>query len=95
MELTSFQFSFISVLFPFLGPVFDKMNLSFFPADVLQFFYGFLETIKTDRQKSQQKSVSVYRKCLEAQSDIALFVFFTTLNPASHDAVMWLFCESL
>ncbi|XP_026223406.1 cytochrome P450 3A40-like [Anabas testudineus] len=43
------------VLFPFLGPVFDMMNLSFFPADVLNFFLNFLKTIKSDRNKNEPK----------------------------------------
>ncbi|XP_059904768.1 cytochrome P450 3A30-like isoform X1 [Gadus macrocephalus] len=42
----------ISVLFPFMGPVFDKLNLSFFPADVLKFFYSSLKKIKDDRTKN-------------------------------------------
>ncbi|XP_026223404.1 cytochrome P450 3A30-like isoform X2 [Anabas testudineus] len=44
------------VLFPFLGPVLQKMNVSFFPADVLNFFYNFLKTIKSDRNKNQHKN---------------------------------------
>ncbi|XP_070824233.1 cytochrome P450 3A27-like [Chaetodon trifascialis] len=46
----------ITVLFPFMEPVFDKMNFSFFPAGVMEFFYKFLETIKSDRQKNQHKN---------------------------------------
>lgn len=53
--MTSFLFLFISVLFPFMGPVFEKMNFSFFPAEVLEFFYKFLGTIKSDRQKNHHK----------------------------------------
>ncbi|XP_076598138.1 cytochrome P450 3A27-like [Chaetodon auriga] len=46
----------VTVLFPFMGPVFEKMNFSFFPAGVLEFFYKFLGTIKSDRQKNQHKN---------------------------------------
>lgn len=58
-ELTTGFFFFISVLFPFLIPVFEKMNLSFFPKDVLDFFYSFFRTIKSDRNKDQQKVKSM------------------------------------
>ncbi|XP_042264058.1 cytochrome P450 3A27-like [Thunnus maccoyii] len=44
------------VLFPFLGPIFDKMDFSFFPADVGYFFYNFLKTIKSDRNKNEHKN---------------------------------------
>ncbi|XP_067448497.1 cytochrome P450 3A40-like [Thunnus thynnus] len=44
------------VLFPFLGPIFDKMNFSFFPAEVMDFFYNFLKTIKSDRNKNEHKN---------------------------------------
>ncbi|CAJ1085078.1 cytochrome P450 3A40-like [Xyrichtys novacula] len=44
------------VLFPFLGPIFEKMDLSFFPAAVLEFFYTFLRRIKADRSKNEHKS---------------------------------------
>ena len=53
----SSQISLVSVLFPFLGPVFDKMNVSFFPADVGDFFYNFLMTIKSDRNKNEHKVI--------------------------------------
>lgn len=43
------------VLFPFLSPLFEKMNLTFFPADVLDFFYNFLRSIKSDRSNQQLK----------------------------------------
>nr|XP_046253056.1 cytochrome P450 3A27-like [Scatophagus argus] len=44
------------VLFPFILPIFEKMNLSFFPAQVLDFFYTFLKRIKSDRNKDQHKN---------------------------------------
>lgn len=40
---------------PFLGPVFEKMEFSFFPSSVTDFFYTALEKIKSDRQKSKEK----------------------------------------
>uniref|UniRef100_A0A667Z9U9 unspecific monooxygenase n=1 Tax=Myripristis murdjan TaxID=586833 RepID=A0A667Z9U9_9TELE len=44
------------VLFPFLSPIFEKMDVSFFPAEVLDFFYNFLKRIKADRNKNEHKS---------------------------------------
>ncbi|XP_060930117.1 cytochrome P450 3A40-like [Limanda limanda] len=44
------------VLFPFLGPVFDKMDLAFFPTEVTKFFYSFLQMIKLDRNKADHKN---------------------------------------
>ncbi|XP_029291497.1 cytochrome P450 3A40-like [Cottoperca gobio] len=44
------------VLFPFLKGIFDKMDVSLFPAEVMTFFYSFLETIKSDRQKNEHKT---------------------------------------
>ncbi|XP_028264691.1 cytochrome P450 3A40-like [Parambassis ranga] len=44
------------VLFPFLLPILGKMDVTFFPADVLKFFYSFLKTIKSDRKKNEHKS---------------------------------------
>ncbi|XP_072318896.1 cytochrome P450 3A40-like [Eucyclogobius newberryi] len=42
--------------FPFLGPVFEKMEFSFFPASVLDFFYASLQKIKSGRESSKQKN---------------------------------------
>ncbi|XP_051913204.1 cytochrome P450 3A40-like [Hippocampus zosterae] len=44
------------VLFPFLRPLMEKLDVSFFPADVLTFFYNFLQTIKSDRNKNSSKT---------------------------------------
>ncbi|XP_069383070.1 cytochrome P450 3A30-like [Paralichthys olivaceus] len=44
------------ILFPFLGAVFDKMDLSFFPSEVTNFFYSFLQMIKSDRNKADHKN---------------------------------------
>uniref|UniRef100_A0A665SXU6 unspecific monooxygenase n=1 Tax=Echeneis naucrates TaxID=173247 RepID=A0A665SXU6_ECHNA len=46
----------LTILFPFLEPVFNKMNLSFFPAEVMDFFYSTLEKIKSDRKKNDRKN---------------------------------------
>uniref|UniRef100_A0A3B5M7C0 Cytochrome P450 3A n=1 Tax=Xiphophorus couchianus TaxID=32473 RepID=A0A3B5M7C0_9TELE len=42
--------------FPFLGPIFEKLEFSFFPKSVTDFFYASLEKIKSNRETSQQKS---------------------------------------
>lgn len=44
------------VLFPFLSPILEKMNVSFFPREVLNFFYSFLRTIKSDRNIDKHKN---------------------------------------
>ncbi|XP_071332500.1 cytochrome P450 3A27-like [Trachinotus anak] len=46
----------MTILFPFLGPIFEKMDVSFFPAEVMNFFYSFLEKIKSDRNKNDRKN---------------------------------------
>ncbi|XP_027873199.1 cytochrome P450 3A56-like isoform X3 [Xiphophorus couchianus] len=42
--------------FPFLGPIFEKLEFSFFPKSVTDFFFASLEKIKSNRETSQQKS---------------------------------------
>lgn len=44
--------------------IFERMNVSFFPAQVLDFFYNFLKQIKTERHESQQK-VCAYSEQLQ------------------------------
>ncbi|XP_061836290.1 cytochrome P450 3A40-like isoform X2 [Nerophis lumbriciformis] len=44
------------VLFPFLRPLLGKMDVTLFPAEVLTFFYNFLKTIKSDRNKNEHKN---------------------------------------
>ncbi|XP_012986973.2 cytochrome P450 3A27 isoform X1 [Esox lucius] len=42
--------------FPFTGPILEKMNFSFFPGGVLDFFYASLAKIKSDRVSGNTKS---------------------------------------
>uniref|UniRef100_A0A669EQH8 unspecific monooxygenase n=1 Tax=Oreochromis niloticus TaxID=8128 RepID=A0A669EQH8_ORENI len=42
--------------FPFMGPILEKMEFSFFPTSVTDFFYAALQKIKTDRETSKQKT---------------------------------------
>ncbi|XP_037621147.1 cytochrome P450 3A40-like [Sebastes umbrosus] len=42
--------------FPFMGPIFEKMEFSFFPASVTDFFYSALQKIKSNRENSKQRS---------------------------------------
>ncbi|KAJ4945197.1 hypothetical protein JOQ06_013732 [Pogonophryne albipinna] len=42
--------------FPFMGPIFEKLNFTVFPASVTDFFYAALQKIKTGREQSKQKS---------------------------------------
>ncbi|XP_075952994.1 cytochrome P450 3A40-like [Anarhichas minor] len=44
------------VLFPFLSPIFAKMDVTLFPSEVLKLFYNFLKTIKLDRNKNEHKN---------------------------------------
>lgn len=44
------------VLFPFLGKILDKFEVSFFPGDVVQFFYNFLARIKSERSVNNHKN---------------------------------------
>ncbi|KAL6110958.1 cyp3a7 [Pungitius sinensis] len=46
----------IVAFFPFLGPVMEKMEFSFFPKSVTDFFYAALQKIKSNRVHSEQKS---------------------------------------
>ncbi|XP_033940541.1 cytochrome P450 3A40-like [Pseudochaenichthys georgianus] len=46
----------IVAFFPFMGPIFEKLKFSFFPASVTDFFYAALQKIKTGREQSKQKS---------------------------------------
>lgn len=51
---------FLSVLFPFLQPLLEKMNYSFFPPEVLEFFYNFLRSIKSDRSTKEDSVMFAY-----------------------------------
>ncbi|XP_062290346.1 cytochrome P450 3A40-like [Scomber scombrus] len=46
----------IVAFFPFMGPVLEKMEYSFFPSSVTDFFYAALQKIKSNRENSKQKS---------------------------------------
>ncbi|KAM9855326.1 cytochrome P450 3A27-like [Aulostomus maculatus] len=45
----------LTVLFPFLRPIFEKMDFSFFPTEVTTFFYNFLKMIKSERSRNDHK----------------------------------------
>ena len=54
-----------AAFFPFLGPIIQKMEFSFIPTYVTDFFYASLQNIKANREASQNKvwiyvSVFVY-----------------------------------
>uniref|UniRef100_A0A3B4H0P9 unspecific monooxygenase n=1 Tax=Pundamilia nyererei TaxID=303518 RepID=A0A3B4H0P9_9CICH len=42
--------------FPFMIPILEKLEFSFFPASVTDFFYAALQKIKIDREGSKQKT---------------------------------------
>ena len=41
--------------FPFLGPIIQKMEFSFIPTYVTDFFYASVQKIKANREASQNK----------------------------------------
>ncbi|XP_068197584.1 cytochrome P450 3A27-like isoform X2 [Antennarius striatus] len=47
------------VLFPFLVPILEKMNVSLFPTQLSDFFSNFLKTIKSDRKKKNERKYRV------------------------------------
>uniref|UniRef100_A0A6Q2XYL7 unspecific monooxygenase n=1 Tax=Esox lucius TaxID=8010 RepID=A0A6Q2XYL7_ESOLU len=47
--------------FPFTGPILEKMNFSFFPGGVLDFFYASLAKIKSDRVSGNTKVTNINR----------------------------------
>jgi len=57
------------VLFPFLGTLFDKLGLAFFPAEVARFFYTFLAKIKAERNINDHNSrVDFMQLMVDSQS---------------------------
>uniref|UniRef100_A0A3Q1EYR2 Cytochrome P450 3A n=1 Tax=Acanthochromis polyacanthus TaxID=80966 RepID=A0A3Q1EYR2_9TELE len=51
--------------FPFMGPIFEKMELSFFPKSVTDFFYAALQKIKSSRAKGEQMWLQSFLDILE------------------------------
>nr|XP_046227611.1 cytochrome P450 3A40-like isoform X1 [Scatophagus argus] len=56
------KFDFLDPLFiiigflPFMGPIFEKLEFSFFPESVTKFFYAALQKIKSNRETSKIKN---------------------------------------
>ncbi|XP_020495364.2 cytochrome P450 3A40 [Labrus bergylta] len=56
--------------FPFLGPVFQKLEYAFFPTSVTDFFYAALQKIKTNRETTKQKTrVDFLQLMIDSQKD--------------------------
>uniref|UniRef100_A0A8C4SN25 unspecific monooxygenase n=1 Tax=Erpetoichthys calabaricus TaxID=27687 RepID=A0A8C4SN25_ERPCA len=51
IKFSFFNPLFLLSFFPFLIPLFVKMNLCFFPPTVLEYFYDYLRKIKAEREK--------------------------------------------
>ncbi|CAM4460934.1 hypothetical protein PO909_016514 [Leuciscus waleckii] len=49
----------ISALFPFITPILEKMDFSFFPSSVTDFFYAALQKIKSERVANDHKKKRV------------------------------------
>uniref|UniRef100_A0A3Q1HWC2 Cytochrome P450 3A n=2 Tax=Anabas testudineus TaxID=64144 RepID=A0A3Q1HWC2_ANATE len=56
--------------FPFFGPLLEKMEFSFFPASVTDFFYAALQKIKTNRETNRKLSrVDFLQLMIDSQKD--------------------------
>ncbi|RVE75996.1 hypothetical protein OJAV_G00004360 [Oryzias javanicus] len=56
--------------FPFLGPIMEKMEFSFFPASAFDFFLSALQKIKSDHKNNKQKSrVDFLQLMIDSQKD--------------------------
>uniref|UniRef100_A0A8C2WB91 unspecific monooxygenase n=1 Tax=Cyclopterus lumpus TaxID=8103 RepID=A0A8C2WB91_CYCLU len=60
----------IVAFFPFMGPVLEKMEFSFFPSSVTDFFYAALQKIKSNRVHSKEKVRLSVHPHLFAHSEI-------------------------
>ncbi|XP_076838981.1 cytochrome P450 3A27-like [Brachyhypopomus gauderio] len=59
----------IAVLLPFTIPLLEKFNLSFFPTSVTDFFFAFLQKIKTDRvAKGYKKRVDILQLMVDSET---------------------------
>ncbi|XP_029911948.1 cytochrome P450 3A56-like [Myripristis murdjan] len=68
-DLFSPLFILIAV-FPFLAPIFEKMEFSFFPTSVTDFFYASLKKIKSNRESSEHKTrVDFLQLMIDSQKD--------------------------
>ncbi|XP_051982503.1 cytochrome P450 3A30-like isoform X1 [Xyrauchen texanus] len=58
----------LAALFPFTAPILDKMDFSFFPKSVTDFFYTALQKIKSDRvTKDQKRRVDFLQLMVDSQ----------------------------
>lgn len=72
--------------FPFMGPVLEKMEYSFFPASVTDFFYAALQKIKSNRESSKQKSrVDFLQLMIESQKNLNPGVVEETKGLSDHE----------
>nr|XP_040042234.1 cytochrome P450 3A40-like isoform X5 [Gasterosteus aculeatus aculeatus] len=63
----------IVAFFPFMAPILEKMEFSFFPKSVTDFFYAALQKIKSNRVHSEQKSrVDFLQLMIDSQKNIDL-----------------------
>nr|XP_043884784.1 cytochrome P450 3A56-like [Solea senegalensis] len=61
------------VFFPFVVPLYDKMELGFFPSSVTDFFYTVLQKIKNDRKSSKQANrVDSLQLMMDSQKNSAV-----------------------
>lgn len=54
ISIKTYLFSFL-VLFPFLTPVYEMLNICMFPKDSIEFFKKFVDRMKESRLDSKQK----------------------------------------
>ncbi|KAH0504811.1 Cytochrome P450 3A6 [Microtus ochrogaster] len=55
------------VLFPFLTPMYERLNVSVFPKDSIAFFKSFVERMKENRLNTKQKAPPDYDKVMEME----------------------------
>ncbi|XP_076416425.1 cytochrome P450 3A11-like isoform X5 [Peromyscus maniculatus bairdii] len=68
------------VLFPFLTPIYEKLNVSIFPKDAIAFFKNFMDRMKENRLDSKQKHrvdfhqlmMNAHNNCKDKESHKAL-----------------------
>ncbi|XP_071361483.1 cytochrome P450 3A40-like [Trachinotus anak] len=60
----------IVAFFPFMGPIFEKLEFSFFPSSVTDFFYSALQKIKSNRETSKTMSrVDLLQLMIDSQKN--------------------------
>ncbi|GAB1290355.1 Cytochrome P450 3A13 [Apodemus speciosus] len=74
---------FLSLLFPFLTPVFEALEMTMFPKDVMRFFRTSVEQMKKNRMQEKEKSYQGLSDLeIVAQSIFFIFAGYETTSSA-------------